>query len=114
MKIKSEQTGLSISALSENLSVDRATMAKAIRKAGISPVSHDHVGHPRYDLEEATDALYASLPPLQPMTEREKMESMITLSQHLYYALEHMAEHGGSIGDAMEAGVARRKREKQG
>jgi hypothetical protein len=48
------------------------------------------------------------------MTEREKMESLITLSQHLFYALEHMAENGGSIEDALAAGVERRKREKQG
>ena len=114
MKIKSQQTGLSISALSENLSVDRATMAKAIRKADLQPVSHDHVGHPRYDLDDATDALHSSLPPLPPMTEREKMESMCTLSMHLFYALEHMAEHGGGIGDALTAGVERRKREKEG
>jgi hypothetical protein len=105
---KKPQAGLSISAMADHHSVDRATMSKAIRKAGITPVSHDHVGHPRYDLEDATEALYDSLPPLPPMTPGEIQQSLAALSSNLLQALEHMAMHGGGVEQAIMAVLERR------
>lgn len=111
--VKQAQETASVNSLAELHRKDRRTIKRAILEAGLFPVSHEG-GHPRYDLEQAEAAIedyeIAKLPPWNP-TPAEARKALADLSLNLFFSLSHMAEHGGTMEEAIKAGVTRRKLE---